>query len=351
MGMHPKLKADKFNIFHELIINSDKSDAVKKLYSLNLINEAQIPIWEKYLEDLQRENKIQANAVDNLFLASSSNISPEGFLSPSSPNSIVKSFVGASAIFGADYTNIENLRGKTILDYGSGVYRPLNVATILYCNGFDKVMAFEPYPIKIEFAKRAFYHLIERMSNNPEVYIFSNISISNFLDRLRSFIDFRTDFKFDRFSSGDESNITIGNLFFCNNLNSIPINSIDVHLSNAVLEHIDNLSKSMSELRDRCTKDSFGIHIVDFLDHRHYDDYSISGMEKYYDGILDEINGLTPTEMENQIMECGWHLGKAHALKLPDGFLTKESRLMIERYRKFPTSELEEHVNYYMLSK
>ena len=41
-------------------------------------------------------------------------------------------------------------------------------------------------------------------------------------------------------------------------------------------------------------------------------------MEKYFDGINDEINGVTPSEMEFQLKSSGWSIKKIQSKLIPD---------------------------------
>jgi hypothetical protein len=351
MGMHPKFDLQDYCIFYELLFENDNLDAVDKLCSIGLISSDLRPRWVDFFEQLKTESHIRINTIDYFKLNIDKQIEDSSFLSSKSPIQIVNNFVSAATSFGHYVNNINNIRGKTILDYGAGIYRTLNQSVILYCNGFDRVVAYEPYPIKQDFVTRSFYQLIERMSNKPEDYIFSNIQVSEFISRLKSFIDIRTDEKIQHFSTGLNDEIRISGLLACKDLSKIQPNSIDYHFSNAVLEHVDNIPYYLGKLYKLAKDQSAGFHIVDFLDHRYYDNNKLSGMEKYYDGILDEINGLTPSEMELQILECGWKLNKLQALKLPDNYLSNEKRLILPRYSTFQHTELSEHVNWYILKK
>jgi hypothetical protein len=91
-----------------------------------------------------------------------------------------------------------------------------------------------------------------------------------------------------------------------------------------------------------------GYHIVDFADHRHYDDKSISPVQKYYDGVLDEINGLPPSSLERELALAGFNINKFTAQKIPTAYISNELP-MIEFYNNFDNSELLEHINFYKL--
>ncbi len=91
-----------------------------------------------------------------------------------------------------------------------------------------------------------------------------------------------------------------------------------------------------------------GYHIVDFADHRHYDDISISPVQKYFDGVLDEINGLPPSSLERELTLAGFNINKFTAQNIPNIYISNDLP-MIDFYKNFDISELLEHINFYKL--
>jgi hypothetical protein len=129
----------------------------------------------------------------------------------------------------------------------------------------------------------------------------------------------------------------------------IPKHSVDIHYSNAVLEHINNVPYAMSSVYQLVKREGIGFHIVDFADHRHYEDNYISPIEKYFDGYLDEINGLPPSSLEREIHSCGFLVQKCTAQTIPSSFINNRL-IMTDFYTHFDKNELLEHINFYKLT-
>lgn len=351
MGMHPKLKSNNFHEFYNLIFGINKGPSIKYLLDHGLIDNSHVANWEKHLSVLKPSSPIWFELHDHFKIKIDPQIINGGHISSKSSLDIIKNYKYASQIFNSKIFSDNSNRGKIALDLGSGVYRPLGVAALLYINGFDHVYAYEPFPIKLDFAVISFNEILKNIFENPSDYNISSISNEELLIRAKSLLVSNLGELLSDFYSAKVKNVRIGGISLISDIELIQDNLIDVHFSNAVLEHVSNMESNLDQLRRITTHNSIGFHIVDFLDHRYYDDPTISPLEKYYDGYLDEINGLTPSELEKEIIENEWTIRKITTQTVPQQILTNDSRPLISRYSQFSESELLEHINFYELRK
>lgn len=347
MGMHPLNTVNDHEILWSVIFDSDRESQLSKMVTLGLLEKNQLNQWRNFLSPISKDSREWANTIDSIFFKTSKLLEENSYLSSKSPRDIASNLIQAASLFGFNLNLIDNIRGKVFLDVGSGVYRPFNVSAILYCNGFDRVYAFEPYPLQTDFAYYSYQKLIEKMSNCPKEFIFSGVSIDEFIGRLKTLIVPGFYSKIKSLNNNVDEILKLGGLTFVRKLSNIPRKIIDVHFSNAVLEHIVDIDDFLIDLREIVANDSIGIHIVDFLDHRHYNDKNISPVQKYFDGILDEINGFVPSELENIFLKSKWNIEKINALRIPEKYITSSSDEMIDRYKKFTIDDLTQHINFY----
>lgn len=347
MSMHPKHDLFGYEVLWDLLFSEDRAGALEQLNLSGLIESSQRDRWNQFLSPLIPGSRAWQNSVNHFHLKTCDEIEKSSYLSTKSPLEITRNLRTAAASFGVNLNDIAQLRGHVFLDYGSGVYRPFNAAMILYCNGVDQVYAYEPLPLKTEFVYQSYYHMIQLMSSQPDDYIFSGIDKSEFMSRLKTFLVDSLREKIQYLNATPDSQMKFGGVTFFRAIEQMPANSVDYHFSNAVLEHVEDINKYMTELRRVTRATSLGFHIVDFLDHRYYDDKNVSPMEKYFDGTLQEINGLTPSSLEQKICEAGWALQKIQALRIPERYVTEDPRPRVTQYSHQSLDELTEHINFY----
>jgi hypothetical protein len=351
MGMHPKLKSENFHEFYNLIFGVNKSSSIQYLLDHGLIDNSHVANWKKHLSALEPSSPIWFELHDHFKMKIDAQITNGGHISSKSSLDIIKNYKYASQIFNSKIFSDDSNRGKIALDFGSGVYRPLGVAALLYINGFDHVYAYEPFPIKLDFAIISFNEILKNIIENPNDFNISSISNEELLIRAKSLFVSNLGGLLSDFHSNNIKKVRIGGISLISDIELIQDDQIDVHFSNAVLEHVSNMESNLNQLRRITTNTSIGFHIVDFLDHRYYDDPTISPLEKYYDGYLDEINGLTPSELENKFTHNNWKIRKITTQTVPGQILTNDNRPLISRYSSYSESELLEHINFYELNK
>jgi hypothetical protein len=347
MGMHPKFDDSDYFVFFELLFGGSKEKAIECLINKNLVSDSQKKAWLTFFDNIKDSEK--SKLIDYFKLNLDDMVEDGEYVCSKTPKQIVSNFYQCYRVFNQRDLSVDYIRSKTILDFGAGVYRPLCVAAILYANGFDKAYAFEPYPLKHQFPIASLIQLIIKATISPSEYIFSGISSSEFVSRLKSLDTEHIHNKFKNFETGECNSISLGGVELINDISVIPDNYLDFQFSNAVLEHVSDLSYFFSKLKNITKSDGEGYHIVDFADHRYYDDNTISPMEKYYDGILDEINGLTPSQIETLILNAGWVANKCNAMTIPEDYHRNEQREIVDKYKNYSKEELFQHINYYQL--
>jgi SAM-dependent methyltransferase len=351
MGMHPKFERQDSFVLADALFSEEKLDVVRTLIDKRLISLDNLGAWEKLLTALRIDSPMWFKLIDHIKIRIDGSLSRGGYISEKSPLEIIGNYKVSSLSFNPTFFQYENFKGKTALDFGSGVYRPFSVATILFANGFDRVYSFEPFRLKDDFPYASFMRLINEMLVRPGRFDLSGIGEDEILKRVRS-LDLRDlDRSIERLDRREISTIDLGGVLFTNDISLLPAGQIDVHLSNAVLEHVTDIPQLSADLERITAPDGVGYHLVDYLDHRYYDDSSLSPFEKYYDGVLDEINGLTPSELEGLILHGGWNLDKLTLLAVPDEHFAREQRTLIPRYAKYPMAELKQHLNCYQFRR
>ena len=189
MGMHPKHdRSAEIANFYALLFEDDKASALAFLQAQGLIDAAALPRWQALCEDWQGAGIARAEACD-YFRAALAARPEDGVLLPARRTlQIIANYRAAIARFGARFSQVEDLRGKVALDFGAGVYSPLTASAVLYCNGFERAYAFEPFPIHPTFVQTAWLTLINGMIDQPAPYLFSGIAPDEFLARARSLL-------------------------------------------------------------------------------------------------------------------------------------------------------------------
>jgi len=352
MGMHPKHdRSAEIANFYALLFEDDKASALAFLQAQGLIDAAALPRWQALCEAWQGAGIARAEACD-YFRAALAARPEDGVLLPARRTlQIIANYRAAIARFGARFSQVEDLRGKVALDFGAGVYSPLTASAVLYCNGFERAYAFEPFPIHPTFVQTAWLTLINGMIDQPAPYLFSGIAPDEFLARARSLLLPGLSDALQAFARRETVSLALGGVVLVSDMAALPRGGIDVHFSNSVLEHVDDIGLYFDRLAACAAPGGQGFHIVDFCDHRHYDDPRLHPMEKYYDGVCHEINGLLPAAMEAAIAGAGWRLAKETRQVVPLTYFEQEMRRLLPPYASASMAELEQYVNYYHVTR
>ena len=351
MPMHPHFKEDDLFLVASLIFSDDKNSIIEKLLNINLIHPNNKNIWINKLSELNNFNNTIENIATNLKFIIDPIVSKKGVISSSRSIDLIANIINTAKKFDEEFFYFKNIQNKTALDFGSGIYNPLSVSIIKFANGFQKTFSFEPYKIFSNYSYYSTIEVISKILQNPLSFNFSGIDLNEMKFRVSQLDLTNLENKFHLFSENKLSEINLGNVILTKNMSDINDNSLDFQSSNAVLEHVSDLDLYIEILFAKMKSSGTSLHIVDFLDHRHYNNSLLHPFEKYYDGVLDEINGLTPPEMENLFLNVGFKFDKLIGQSVPSKYLDEEKRMMKGKYSSFNKDSLLEHVNYYYLKK
>lgn len=352
MGMHPKHdRSAAIANFYTLLFEDDKASALAFLQSQGLVDAAALPRWQALLEAWQRPGIVRAEACDYFRAALAARPEEGVLLPPRRTLQIIGNYLAAIAHFGVPLRQVDELRGKYALDFGAGVYSPLTASAVLYCNGFERAYAFEPFPIHPSFVHSAWLGLINAMIDQPAPYLFSGIAPDEFIARAKSLLQPGLGEALQAFARREMTALPLGGVVLVSDMAALPLGRIDAHFSNSVLEHVDDIGLYFDRLGACAAPGGQGFHIVDFCDHRYYDDPRLHPMEKYYDGVCHEINGLLPGTMEAAIGRSGWRLAKHTVQTVPAAYFQREARAMVPPYATAAMPELEQYVNYYHITR
>jgi SAM-dependent methyltransferase len=241
----------------------------------------------------------------------------------------------------------ESLKGKVFLDFGAGIYSPLAVSMVLYANGFSRCVAFEPMPIVADVALGGVSQTISNMLLNPRQFNFSGIPDKEFKERL-THLEFAGLFeKIENLNGRNSRVVDLGGVMLVSSLEEI--SSVDVVLSNSVLEHVADLKSSMSQLHQILADDGLCVHTVDYSDHRAIDS-NVNLFEMYYDGVLADINGLRPSDIERIFLDAGF-IGTSLTRMNAPSTMGPDLRRLTSTYAGYSVQDLSVWVRSYILRK
>lgn len=205
----------------------------------------------------------------------------------------------------------QELRGKTVLDFGSGQYNPIGLSLILYVNGADHVTAIEPGQIDGRSAYYAAQEIVKTILFTPDVFNFSGIDNEEMKQRLIA-LDLRQISSF----LDEEPNypINLGGVSLINNINYVNEGSLDRVVSISVLEHVQDLESELVRQRRLMSKDAVGVYIVDFSAHnkksKRYDPFSV-----LYGGKHPSLNLLRASDIRKLLENAGFIVKETDILK------------------------------------
>ena len=162
---------------------------------------------------------------------------------------------------------------KVFLEVGTGSMPIVPLA--LWLLGAKEVISVDLYRLaKIELIRDYVWHICENSDSIKQAFFPLSI-INSRLETLTSLLGSETNFSFENYAKatklkyiapGDASNI------------DLEANSIDFHISHAVLEHIPSreIPKILLEAKRLTAKDGLIVHAIDYSDHYAKSDSSIS---------------------------------------------------------------------------
>lgn len=135
-------------------------------------------------------------------------------------------------------------------------------------------------------------------------------------------------------------------------IKEVPDQSIDVVISNAVLEHLNSLKSAFFNLSRITKSGGMGIHTVDFRDHRDFDrplEYLLLSDKEFSRGFKEchgEFgNRYRPQEMRDLLEQVGFEIKNLHPISFVEEeylaeFLERLRQTQKSRYRDYPVEDL-----------
>lgn len=174
--------------------------------------------------------------------------------------------------------DLDRLRGASVLDFGAGIFSPLKIAIVLYANGADRVVAFEPAAWRPYSIRQSTARLIAQMNLEPSAFCISGISAKEMRSRL-------ADIDFDGKLNETSGETDLGPIKLTSKFDfSAHKSDFDLILSTSVLEHVESVERELANQASCLRPDGIAINRIDFTDHRHSKpEFAPFGF--YYDGV------------------------------------------------------------------
>lgn len=351
MPMHPAVES--FALYPVLDVLLGEGDqplaALQALTQAGLLDpqarlrwEAELahPRWQRQRHDLHARAKLLADA----------RAAHAGKLSVSEPLAVLAQLaplVQLAVRLGFD-ADLARLQQRTVMDLGSGLYYPLSSSVLLHLNGFGRAVAFEPFPVKPDYAAASLMALVRAVFETPGRFCLFGQSPQGLKRRLAELDLEDLPGRFEQLNRGEVDRVDLGAVQLFQREAALPEDSVDLLFSNSVLEHIPDLTQALQWHRRLLKPSGWCCHTVDFADHRYYFDPALNVMQMYYDGVLDEINGLRPHQMEAAFAAAGFACWKVPKLHLPEQAIDRD-RPRQGLYAELPPADLFEWVNGYVL--
>ena len=223
-----------------------------------------------------------------------------------------------------DFTSIE---GKTYCDLGCGTMHPLGIAAIFYLNGAAQTLSTDLFPANERRAAEALADLLWDCFCSMEKWCWSG-NIVQFRERLG-------EFDIPALRSGNlktgTAKVPMRHVVTDIHSPSLQPNSIDLMSSRAVLEHFLDFSTAVRRLYDLMRPGGVAAHVIDVIDHRHYNDPEafhyfsfLAEGDDWSDGL---VNRLRSSEIKNHFQQAGFEILKYEEIRseMPAGFRDKIS--------------------------
>jgi SAM-dependent methyltransferase len=221
-----------------------------------------------------------------------------------------------------EFTPIE---GKTYCDLGCGTMHPLAIATIFYLNGAGETISTDLYPADEHRAAEALSDLLWDCFADPKKWCWSG-NIAQFRNRLGEF-DI-TALKAGDLKKGIQS-LPMRHVVTDIHNPTLQVASIDLMSSRAVLEHFLDFGTAVRRLYDLMRSGGVAAHVIDIIDHRHYNNprayhyFSfLAEGDDWSDGL---VNRLRSSEIKNHFIDAGFQILKYEEIRseMPAGFKDK----------------------------
>lgn len=351
MPMHPSLDRYELAVLVELADPQQRQRALNKLVEEGFVNQQSAGRWIEELNKPEYGANRVSDFYDNLKIVLDKRAAEAGKLSSTQAMAVLRNLLqlmdAAREPTGYQH-NLESIRNQSVLDFGSGIFYPFCASALLYANGYSRAVAFEPFEINVDYAVGSLFELVRSAFDDPGKFCFSGIDGEGFkvnlarlnLENLRE--------RLEAFNGGELDTVSIGGVSLVKSVDQLAEKSLNVIFSNSVMEHVEDLGFELSRQRRLLVDSGVCFHTMDFVDHRYYFDNSINPFEMYYDGVLDDINGLRPSQVERISAESGFVGIKLRKMALPEAYIDRR-REMKAPYAGMSPDDLFEWLNGYIL--
>ena len=234
-----------------------------------------------------------------------------------------------------EFTPIE---GKTYCDLGCGTMHPLGIAAIFYLNGAAHTLSTDLFPADERRAAEALADLLWDCFCSMEKWCWSG-NTGLFRERLEQF-DI-TALQSGNLKTGT-AKVPMRHVVTDIHSPSLQPNSIDLMSSRAVLEHFLDFGTAVKRLYDLMRPGGVAAHVIDIIDHRHYNDpeafHYFSFLAEGDDWSDDLVNRLRSSEIKSHYQQAGFEILKYEEIRseMPVGFKDK----VAGRFRAMSLEEL-----------
>lgn len=335
----------------DLLLPDRREQALRQLVARGFIQDHTLGAWTEELRQLRYsmgESHILA-AATCLDLAQALE-AQGGFLSSSKPQGILQRLIQILTTTGnQSVLQREHLRRRTVLDFGAGRYSTLALSIVMYANGFDRVIALEPMPVYTDFARATAMLALQWLHLDPAPLLFSGIAKAEMRQRL-ALLDFeQLEPRLAALNAGEVDRVDCKGVELVRSMDAVAAGTVDFLFSNSTLEHVPDLGAEVARHHEVLAGGGLCVHTVDFSDHRAIGT-SMHRFQMYYDGVLDEINGLRPFQVESLFARHGFDGVRINALDVPAGYI-RNTEGMVQPYAGFSVDELSAWLRSYVLKK
>jgi len=234
-----------------------------------------------------------------------------------------------------EFTPIE---GKSYCDLGCGTMHPLGIAAIFYLNGAAHTLSTDLFPAEERRASEALSDLLWDCFCSMDKWCWSG-NLVQFRERLGEF-----DIPALRSGSLKTGTAKVPMRHVVTDIHSPSLqpNSIDLMSSRAVLEHFLDFGTAVRRLYDLMRPGGVAAHVIDIIDHRHYNDPEafhyfsfLAEGDDWSDGL---VNRLRSSEIKSHFQQAGFEILKYEEIRseMPAGFSDK----IAGRFRAMSLEEL-----------
>lgn len=238
-----------------------------------------------------------------------------------------------------------------VLDFGAGVWSSLSASLVLFANGYKTADAFEPFPIDPDMVADGVFATIRHLAEFPRELTPLGATPDAVRRRIAGLDLENLRARLARLADGEVSVVDLGGVALRRDLAEVADGYYDVIFSNSVFEHVDDVPGSLARQRKMLSDQGALAHTIDFSDHRALSPIRTESdvFQLYYDGVLEEINGLRPSRFEALFREAGLAGVRINRVRAPEGYVRPDR--LVPAFADHAIDDLSVVVNSYALRK